>query len=82
MNYDQAKKIHGDFLELSKVVQEKLPKEIRVPDYYDPEQYTICHLFETDLEHLTATYRNYIGCGDYEYTSEPINLETLFKEQA
>ena len=78
MNAQEALDLHARFLELKKLVEQKTPKEITLPHPWhdgDTMTYQLRHIV---LEELEAHYRSYIGCGDYEYTSVPIDLSTLF----
>lgn len=82
MTSQEALAIHAQFVKLSKQVAARMPKTVERPDYRERyEDKDTYDLYEIDLEDLIARYRLYIGCGDYEYTSEHINLKTLFPEQ-
>lgn len=78
MNATKAIAIHQQFLELSELVKSKLPKEIQVPDEYDPGITHAYDLHTVHLENLSAMYRLYMGCGEYEYYRTNIDLNALF----
>lgn len=77
----EAIDIHARFVELAAEVQKRMPKTVMRSDWRgrDDEKQDEYEFYELHLEELRATYRMYIGCGDYEYTSESINLTELFK---
>lgn len=78
MTAQEALTLHTQFLELKKLVKQKVPKEITLPEPWHDDRTMTYDLTDICLEDLTAHYRSYIGCGDYEYTTEHINLSTLF----
>ena len=78
MNAQEALSLHAQFLELKKLVEEKIPKTVTLQHPLHDDMTMTFELTGVNLEELTAHYRAYIGCGDYEYTTEHINLETLF----
>lgn len=82
MNAQEAIALHAKFLELKKLVAEKVPKEITRPHPWHDDATMTYDLNGINLEELTAHYRSYIGCGDFEYTTDHINLSTLFGESA
>jgi hypothetical protein len=78
MTAQEALDLHAKFLELKKLVEAKVPKEITLPHPWHDNSTMVYQLTGITLEDLEAHYRAYIGCGDYEYTTEHINLTTLF----
>ena len=78
MNTQEALSLHAQFLELKKLVEQKVPKTVTHPHPWHDDMTMTYELTDVNLEDLSAHYRAYIGCGDYEYTTEHINLETLF----
>jgi hypothetical protein len=78
MTAQEALTLHAKFLELKKLVEQKVPEEITLPHPWHDDMTMTYDLTGITLEDLQAHYRSYIGCGDYEYTSEHINLSTLF----
>ena len=77
MNAQEALSLHAQFLTLRKLVEQKVPKEITLPHPWHDDSTMTYQLTHVVLEDLEAHYRSYIGCGDYEYTTERINLSTL-----
>lgn len=77
MNAQEALSLHAEFLKLKKLVEAKVPKEITLPHPWHDDLTMTYQLVSVCLEDLEATYRSYIGCGDYEYTTEHLNLSTL-----
>ncbi len=78
MNSQEALALHAQLLELKKLVEQKVPKEITLPHPWHDNTTMTYELTGVTLEDLQAHYRAYIGCGDYEHTSEHIDLSTLF----
>lgn len=74
----EALVLHAQFLELKRLVEQKVPKVITLPHPWRDGKTMTYELTSITLEDLQAHYRAYIGCGDYEYTSEHIDLSTLF----
>lgn len=79
MTGTEAKQFHEKLIEFFELVRSTLPKTIEIEEpYYDDDrmvEYTLCEL---DILELEARYRRYIGCGDYDYFSKPIDLTELF----
>ena len=78
MNAQQGHAIRQQFLDLVSLVKSRLPNEVEAAEWdSDLAKY---QLYDVDVEDLTAHYRRYIGCGDYEYTSTEINLTSLLEQ--
>ena len=78
MNTQDALELHARFLELKKLVEQKVPQTIILPHPWHDDstlQYNLTHVV---LEDLSAHYRSYVGCGEYVYTDDHIDLSTLF----
>lgn len=78
MNAQEALALHAQFLELKKLVEAKVPKSVTFPHPWHDDSTMAYQLTHVVLEDLEAHYRSYIGCGDYEYTTQHIDLSTLF----
>jgi len=79
MNAAEAITLHTKFLELKKLVEAKIPKTVTLPHPWHEDSTMTYQLTHVVLEDREAHYRSYIGCGDYEYTTQPINLSTLLR---
>jgi hypothetical protein len=77
MNAQESLKLHAQFLELRKLVEAKVPKEITLPHPWHDDSTLTYDLTHIVLEDLEAHYRSYVGCGEYEYTTEHIDFSTL-----
>lgn len=73
----EALALHAKFLELKALVEAKLPKEQIWPHPWMDGKTARYEFDYLDLESLTAYYRTYIGRGEYETSTDRINLETL-----
>lgn len=84
MNAAQAIALRAEFLKLTQRVTRLLPQTLEVKDWPDdPDSET--HVFTlcgVSLERLTAHYRRYVGCGEYDHHAEPIDLSTMFQDGA
>lgn len=77
-----AHELHAKFLELKALVESKVPHTIvRRHPWRDNATMTYT-LDSISLEDLEAHYSAYVGCGDYEHTTEHIDLDALLGEQA
>ena len=78
MNFTQANAIIELFNEL------RVETESRVPNTIDTGQKTWDNkpiefsISKIDFEDMQITYSRYIGCGEYEYQTKPLNLEEIF----
>lgn len=82
MNTQEATTLHAEFIELKRRVAEKVPAHITLPHPWHDNSTMTYELTGINLEELTAYYRSYIGCGDFEYTTTYIDLNTIFGESA
>lgn len=80
MNTQEALDLHARFLDLKALVEQKVPKEKTFPHPWKDDQTMTYELTHVVLEDLQAHYRSYIGCGDYEYTTDYINIADLLKD--
>lgn len=78
MNAQEAITLHTQFLELIKLVAQKVPQSITRPHPWIGDSVVSYGLTSVDLVELRAHYSLYVGCGEYEYESEDIDLSTLF----
>ena len=79
MNAKEAQDLRIKFLELKNLVEHRIPKKVTVAHAWKEGETMTYELMSINLENLTASYHKYIGCGDYEYHNEDIDLETIFK---
>lgn len=72
-----AHELHAKFLELKALVESQVPTTI-VRQHLWRDYSTLTYSLDSiSLEDLEATYSAYVGCGDYEYTTEAIDLDAL-----